>query len=67
MFFRHAFIRSEINTPSMKVHISISLDDIDKLKAAEKEFGFSDEVLSASDLVGWAAQMVIATHEYKAK
>lgn len=52
----------------MKIHISLSLDDVERLKAAHEFFGCdTDEVLSGSDLVNWAVRMVVAAHEHEAQ
>lgn len=56
-------------TPSMmKIHVSLSLEEVDLLKSAHSFFGCDDgEVLSASELVVWSVGMVIAAHEHEAK
>lgn len=51
----------------MKIHIELPLDDIDNLKLAHDFFSCgSDEVLSGTQLVSWAVQMVIAAYEHEA-
>ena len=49
----------------MKTHISLTLDDLDKLKLANQKFGCGDKV-SSSELVSWAVQMVISAYEHEA-
>ena len=52
----------------MKIHISLSLEELDLLKESHKFFGFDGgEVLSGSQLVSWACKMVIAAHDHEAK
>lgn len=50
----------------MKTHISIELEDVDKLKLANQKFGCGDKV-SSSELVGWAVQMVLAAYDHEAQ
>ena len=50
----------------MKTHISIELEDIDKLKLANQKFGCGDMV-SSSELVSWAVQVVLVAYEHEAK
>lgn len=50
----------------MKTHISIELEDIDKLKLANQMFGCGDKV-SSSELVSWAVQMVISAYGHEAQ
>ncbi len=48
----------------MKIHIAVSLEELDLLKESHKFFGFSDgTVLSGSQLVSWAVRMVVAAHD----
>ena len=50
----------------LKTHISISLEDVDKLKLANQTFGCGDKV-SSSEVVSWAVQMVIAAYDHEAE
>ena len=51
----------------MKIHISIPIENIDKLKLANNRFDCGDEVLSGSELVSWAVQMVLAAYDHEEK
>ena len=51
----------------MKVHISIPIEDLDKLKLANQKFDCGDDVLSGSQLVSWAVQMVLAAYDHEEK
>lgn len=66
VFSGRIFIRAEINVSlMMKTHISISIDEVDRLKLANQKFGCGDKV-KATDLVLWAVQVVLAAYDHEA-
>lgn len=59
-------MRAEINVSlMMKTHISISIDEVDRLKLANQKFGCGDKV-KTTDLVLWAVQVVLAAYDHEA-
>ena len=46
----------------MKINISIPIEDLDKLKLVNQRFDSSGDVLSGSQLVSLAVQMVRGQH-----
>lgn len=49
----------------MSVCVPLTLEDLDKLKAANQKFGVGDEILPAKQLIEWAIMMTIAASEYE--
>lgn len=49
----------------MKVTVHITLEDLEKLKLANRKFGVGDDILSAKNLIEWAFQTTIDASEYE--